>query len=189
MSPEPVQNQLKICGFAVRSAKQRRSSRMHTIEETIAMMNRKLRTASQIVLILGLVVMLYAGVLSGLQRAWFAMAFFISGAVISAGSYVWFLLNLKIDKCFERLEGTISGKAGAFQVGNRLRFGLLVIFWSISAAAMLSLSILAGFRQRWLMVCILLAATIVVSNIFSGAVHALRIQARSKRLEELIRRD
>ncbi len=146
----------------------------------------KQKTGVQIVLIMGLVVCSYAGVLAGLYRDWFSMVFFFFIFVFGADCNVGFLMDLKMDTCFKRLENIISRKSDSVRLGNRLIFRALTIFTVVSTAVMLSLSILAGLRQRWLMLCVILVALTVTNYISTGVTFALKIKAYSKRLEELI---
>lgn len=148
------------------------------------MVNRKQIIAAQIVFIIGLVLYSYGGVLSGLQREWFGMVLFFYVLVYTVHMYIAFMLEMKIDTCFERLGNIITKKSDSARL-EKLTIGrkldLFMIFFS---AAVLLLSILA--RQRPLMVCVILVTLAIANYISKGVVFALRIKGYSKRIEELI---
>jgi len=148
------------------------------------MVNRKQIIAAQIAFIIGFILFLCCGVLAGLNSEWFSMVFFFYLLVFTVHGHIGFMLDQKIDTCFERLENIITKKSDLtrlekLKIGRR--FELLMIAFS---AIILLLSILA--RQRPLMLCIILVALTIINHISTAVVFALRIKGYSKRIEELI---
>ena len=133
------------------------------------------------------VVLLLFGVLTGLHHDWFRMGLCFFLAVYMVDGCVGGLLNLKIDSCFTRLEELISSKSDSVRLRNPSK--VVSIFLVVIAPLLLLLSMLAGLRQYWLMMCVLLSACAITFFIFGGVMIALRINAYSRRLEELISRD
>ena len=153
------------------------------------MVNRKYRVVVPIVLSMGLAVQLLGGVLTGFHQKWFEMGFFFFFVGFTVYGYVGFLLNLKIDTCFEHLENLISGKSDSIRLGNQLIGNVVTILMVIFIAALTSLSILAGLRQHWFIMCVLSVALAITFFISWGVMTALKIAAFSKRMEELISKD
>ena len=148
--------------------------------------NRNNIVVVSIVLSMGLVVQCLIGSISGQQQDWFGMCFFFFLAAFTVYIYVGFLLNLKIDTCFNRMQDLISMKSDATRLANRLIDYIVTIFMVISAAFLASLSILAGLRKHWLVLCVLLVALASTVFICRGVMIALKIDAYSKHLEEII---
>ena len=159
---------------------------IYYLKQAFSWLDSKQKTGVQIVLIMGLIVCSYAGVLAGLHRDWFYMVFFFFIFIFTAHCNVGFLMDLKMDACFKQLENVISRKSNSVQLGSRLIFRALTIFTVVSTAVMISLSILAGLRQRWLMLGVILVAFTVTNYMSTGVTFALRIKAYSRHLEELI---
>jgi hypothetical protein len=148
------------------------------------MVNRKQIIAAQIVFIMGFILFSYGGVLAGLNRDWFSMIFFCYIVVFTVHMHIGFMLDLKIDTCFERLQKIITRKSDSVRLEKLTTGRKLDLFMIAFSAAVLLLSILA--RQRPLMLCIILVILTITNYISKGVVFALRIKAYSKRLEELI---
>lgn len=100
---------------------------------------------------------------------------------------VFLLLNLKIDTSFTRLDNLVSGKSDSVPLRNSIN--IMAIFMIVVLPALLFLSILACNLQYWLLMCIFLSAFIITLFISDGVLIALRINAYSRRLEELISRE
>ena len=132
-------------------------------------------------------VLLLFGVLTGLHNDWFRMGLFFFLAVYMVDCCVGGLLNLKIDSCFTQLEELISSKSDSIRLRNPTK--VVSIFLVVIAPLLLLLSMLAGVRQYWLMMGVLLSACTITLFISGGVMIALRINAYSRRLEELISRD
>ncbi len=119
-----------------------------------------------------------------MNSEWFSMVFFFYLLVYIVHNYIGFMLDLKIDTCFERLGNIITKKLDSAQL-EKLKIGrkldLFMIFFS---GVILLLSILA--RQRPLMLCIILVTLTIANYISKSVVFALRIKGYSKRIEELI---
>jgi len=71
-------------------------------------------------------------------------------------------------------------------MANQLISKLLKIFMVISWVVLFSLSILAGFRQDWFGLGVLLAICAIILLICTGILMALKIDTCTKHLEELI---
>jgi hypothetical protein len=148
------------------------------------MANRKQIIAAQIVFFSGFVLFSYGGVLAGLNSDWFSMVFFCYIVVFSSHMYIGFMLDLKIDNCFERLQNIITKKSDSSRL-EKLKIGRkLDLFMIAFNAVILLLSILA--RQRPLLLCIILVALTITNYIFRSVVFALRINAYTNRLEQLL---
>lgn len=147
------------------------------------MVNRKQIIAAQIVFIIGFILFSYGGILAGLHRDWFSMVFFFYIVVFSVHTYIGFMLDLKIDNCFERLKNIITNKSESDCLGKQPIFHILGLSMAAFTAIMLSLSILA--RQRPLILCIILVALTIINYISMAVVFALRIKGYSKRIEKL----
>jgi len=148
------------------------------------MANRKQIIAARIVFFSGFVLFSYGGVLAGLNSDWFSMVFFFYVIVYTIHMYIAFMLDLKIETCFERLGNIVTKKSDSVRleeltIGRKL--DLFMIFFS---GVILLLSILA--RQRPLMLCIILVTLTIANYIFRGVVFVLRINTYTNRLEQLL---
>jgi hypothetical protein len=136
---------------------------------------------------MGIFVFLYGGILSVMHREWFSVVFCFFICVFWVNNIIFCLLIRKVDTCFKRLENVFSNKSVSLLSENiprykALNFFFMVVFWPV----MLTLSVLAGTRQRWLLLCLILVALTVTNYLNNGLMLALRIKAYSKNLEELI---
>lgn len=148
------------------------------------MANLKQIIAAQIVFFSGLVLYSYGGVLAGSQREWFGMVLFFYVLVYTVHMYIPFVLDLKIDACFERLQDIITKQSDSVRM-EKLKTGRkLDLFMVFFSGGVLLLSILA--RQRPLILCIILVTLAITNYISRGLVFMLRIKAYFKRIEELI---
>ena len=148
------------------------------------MVNRKQIITAQIVFIIGFILFLYVGVLAGLNSEWFSMVFFFYLLVYIVHNHIGFMLDLKIDTCFERLQNIITKKSDSARL-EKLKIGRkFELFMIAFNAVILLLSILA--RQHPLMLSIILVALTITNYISMAVVFALRIKAYSMRLEELM---
>lgn len=153
------------------------------------MMNRKLRTATYIVLVPAAAITSYAGVLSGLQQGWFATAWFFTISVVVILSVTSVALQQRIEGSFERLAGIACGESDPIRLESRFKPSLLDIVVMIAGVVMFSMSLLAAFREHWLIVCVLLAGTLSANVISSGLIIARGIKAYSEQLEAFISHD
>lgn len=164
---------------------------MHYIKQALSWNSNQSKQIKQrisliIVLTLGSILFPFGGVLAGLNRDWFSMVFFFCIFAFIVDHVVLFTLNLIIDTCFKQMENAISKKSDSFWFENQpiyRKFGFFIVVYS---GVLLSLAILAGTRQRWLMLCVILVVFTITTFITTGLMLALRIKAYSKRLEELI---
>ncbi len=135
---------------------------------------------------MGLIVFLYGGILAGMHREWFSVVFFLFIFVFGVNNIIDSVLILKVDSCFKRLENVISNKSVSLLFENLPKYKALNFFMVVFYAVLLSLSILTGTRQCWLILCLILVALTVTNYLTNGLMLALRIKAYSKSLEELI---
>lgn len=158
------------------------------------MADRKYRVGMAIafgVIGLGVVVvmLLCVTVLSGFRRDWFRMGLCLFLFLFTVFVYVGLFLDLKIHSCFKRLEDIIPRKSNSTPLGYQSLPMSVSIFLVLFGVVMVSVSLLAGLRQQWLTLCVLLTVFAVGNFIFMGVKIALNIRAYSKRLEELISKD
>ncbi|MHC4440209.1 MAG: hypothetical protein ACYS3S_22900 [Planctomycetota bacterium] len=126
----------------------------------------------------------YVGVLAGLEYEWDSMVFFFFLLVFIVHGHIGFMLEKKIDTCFEQLQNIITKKSDSARL-EKLKTGRkLDLFMIFFTGGILLLSILA--RQRPLMLCIILVTVTIANYISRGLVFMLRIKAYFKRIEELI---
>jgi len=148
------------------------------------MVNRKQVIAAQIAFIIGFILFSYVGAVAGLEHEWDSMVFFFYLLVFIVHGHIGYMLDQKIDTCFERLQNIITKKPDSARLG-KLRTGRkLDLFMIFFTGVILLLSILA--RQRPLMLCIILVTLTIANYISKSVVFALRIKGYSKRIEELI---
>lgn len=153
------------------------------------MVDRKKMLVTLILFSVALVVQLLFGALAGLGQDWMRMSIFFFTSFVIVYCCVGFLLGLRIDSSFRRLEDLISKKSDSVRPGNQVVSvvsRVLHVFMVVSVAVQMSLAIFAGLRQDWLWLGVLLAASAITFVICGGVLMALRIHACSKRLEELI---
>lgn len=164
------------------------------------MLDRGTARVALIVLIAFGVVQLLAGVLAGLRQDWIGMTIYLVGAVLTVVILTSIPVALKTDNCFNRLEDLISEKScsvrpittasnrkGVRKL-NKVIEKIILIFTVISVPVHLSLAIFAGLCQFWFRLGIHLAACTITVVICLGVLMALKIDACTRRLEELISR-
>lgn len=148
------------------------------------MVNRKQIIAAQISFLVGFMFLSYVGVLAGLEYEWDSMVFFFFLLVFIVHGHIGFMLEKKIDTCFEQLQNIITKKSDSARL-EKLKTGRkLDLFMVFFSGGVLLLSILA--RQRPLILCIILVTLAITNYISRGLVYMLRIKAYFKRIEELI---
>ncbi|UCC98278.1 MAG: hypothetical protein JSW66_20840 [Phycisphaerales bacterium] len=145
-------------------------------------------TLAAMVLLCGAVVLLlYGGVVAGLHREAFRMGLCFLLAVYMVDCCVGLLLNQRIDTCFTRLERLVLDKSDSIRLKNPSV--VVSIFGVVFSPILFLLSILAGHRQYWLLMCVLLSAFAIHFFVCKGVMTALRINAYSRRLEGFISKD
>lgn len=150
-------------------------------------MDRKKTVFTFIVLSIFSVVLFYCGIVWGFRHEALGMGLCFFLAVYSVAVCVGLLLNLNIDTSFTRLENLASGKSDS--VPLRSSINIMTIFMVVVLPSLLLLSMLACYRQYWLLMCIFLSTFVITFCISEGVLIARRINAYSKRLEELISRE
>jgi len=153
------------------------------------MVDRKKTVFTFIALSIGIgsVVLFYCGIGWGFRHEAIMMGLCFFLAVYSVDACVGLLLNLKIDTSFTRLEDLVSGKSDSVPLRNSIN--IMHIFMIVVLPALLFLSMLACHYQYWLLMCIFMSVFVITSFISDGVLIARRINAYSRRLEELISRD
>ena len=133
------------------------------------------------------VVLFSCGIFWGFRHEAPRMGLCFFFAVFWVDVCVFLLLNLKIDTSFTRLENLVSGKSDSVPLRNSIN--IMAIFMIVVLPALLLLSMLACHHQYWLLMCIFLSAFVITLFIYNGVLIARRINAYSRRLEELISRE
>jgi len=165
------------------------------------MMNR-VRVIGLIVFVVQTVFLLLIGIWAGLHQKWFGMFIFFFLTVLFVVFCMSALMTLKIDNCFKRLEEIVfeksdtdrsitktSNQKGVRKVNNVIK-KIVSILSHISTPVFLSLGMFfAIFRHNWFWMGVLLVVCIINHIIFHEVLMALKIDACSKRLEELISTD
>ncbi|TKJ32561.1 MAG: hypothetical protein CEE38_22940 [Planctomycetes bacterium B3_Pla] len=154
------------------------------------MVGRKNREG--IAIVFGLIVMgvsiaalLYLTVRSGFRREWFRMGFCLTLFVFVLLGYISILLDLRILSYFRRLEDVFSRKLDA-PLRHEASPVSLIVPLVIFEAVIISLSLLAGIREQWLVLSVFLAVFVVGSYVAICVKTAIKVKACCKRLEELI---
>ena len=162
-------------------------------------MVKRVRVVALIVFVAQTVFLLLIGIGAGLRQKWFGMFIFFFLTFLLIVFCLSVLMTLKIESCFKRLEEIISEKSdtvqsitkasnrkGARKVNKGIE-KILSILSHISTPVFLSLGMFfAIFRQNWFWMGVLLFVCIINHIIFHEVLMALKIDACSKQLEELI---
>lgn len=166
------------------------------------MIMNRVRVVALILFVAQMVFLLFIGIVAGLRQKWFVMFIFFFVTVLFVIFLMSALMALKIESCFKRTEEFIFRKSDAVRSimkasnlkgihkVNKLIEKYISILSHISTPVFLSLGVfVAIFRQNWFWMGILLFVCIINHIIFREVLMILKIDACSKRLEELISKD
>lgn len=160
------------------------------------MVTRRTAKIALVVLAASGLVQLFAGVLEGLRQNWMGMAIYFTGAFLSIVICTGIPVALTIDACFRRLESLMktSGRVRAgMETSNRRAIGrasritqkAVIIVMVFCLPLNLSLAVFGSSDNSFLR-GVHLAASAIIIVICMGALMALKVNARSRHLEEII---
>jgi hypothetical protein len=129
-------------------------------------------------------VLLLGGVHAGFHHEWFRMGYYFFLSVYMVGCCVVYLLSLKIDNCFIRLEKHLSSESDTIPRKNPTKL-LNICFFSTSLVLFI-LVLLSCEHRYWLMMSLFLSVFVINFFINIDVMITLKIKDYSKRLEQLI---
>jgi len=161
----------------------------------------RVRAALIVLIVSVIVVFLLGGFLEGLRQDWMRMILSFVGSVILVFYCMTFLLVLKINTCFSRMENFISGKTCSVGIGtreapnrkalvnkNHITMKVVSIFKVIFVPVCMVLGIISGFHENWFSFGVYFVVCTITIVICTGILIALKIDDCSSRLEEILSR-
>lgn len=143
-------------------------------------------TIGTIFLAVVIVLLTCCGVIMGSIQEWPRMGLHFFLVVYLSECCICLLLNHKIESHFIQLEVHITGKSASDRLVGKFVPNSVIISMLISFTVIYLLSMLAGYRGRWIILSVLLAVLLISNFVFTAITVWLKVKACSKRLEELV---
>jgi len=141
-----------------------------------------------VVLTIGAVVPLVAGISAALDGDWPRMSLYFFGSALVAFIEMSCLLGIKIDASFRHMERRFLGEHTAPPQPKCVAVQVLLIFMILSVVVHMSLAAIACLGEHWFRLGVHLMACAITVIVCTAVTYAVAIGARSRRFEKLLGR-
>lgn len=141
-----------------------------------------------VVLTVGAIVPLVAGISAALDGDWLRMSLYFFGSALVAFVETSCLLGIKIDASFGRMERRFLGEHTAIPQPKCVVVQVLLIFMILSVAIHMSLAAIAHLGEQWFRLGVHLMACAVTVIVCTAVTYIIAIGVRSRRFEKLLGR-
>lgn len=139
-----------------------------------------------VVLTVGAVVPLAAGISAAINGDWPRMSLYFFGSALVAFVEMSCLLGIKIDASFGRMERRFLGEHAALPQTKCVAVEVLLIFMILSVVTHMSLAAIAYSGEHWFCLAVHLMACAITIIVCTAVTYIIAIGVRSRRFERLL---